>query len=137
MSTGKTTALTIRTFVVRVTSLLFGTLSRFVVAFLPRSNCLLISWLQSPSAVILEPKKRKSVTTCTFSPSICHEVMGLVANSVKNLPANLETRIRSLVWEYPLEKEMVTYFSMLASRVLWTEEPGRPQSMGSQESDMT
>ena len=63
--------------------------------------------------------------------------MGPVANSVKNLPANLETQIRSLVWEYPLEKEMVTYFSMLASRVPWTEEPGRPQSMGSQESDMT
>ena len=63
--------------------------------------------------------------------------MGPVANSVKNLPANLETQIRSLVWEYTLEKEMVTYFSMLASRVPWTEEPGRPQSMGSQESDMT
>ena len=55
---------------------LFNTLSRFVIAFLPRSNCLLISWLQSPSTVILEPKKRKSVTTSTFSPSICHAVMG-------------------------------------------------------------
>ena len=56
-------------------SLLFNTLSRFVIAFLPRSNHLLISWLQSLSAVIVEPKKRKSVTTSTFSPSVCHEVM--------------------------------------------------------------
>ena len=67
MNPGKTIALTIQTFVGRVMSLLFNTLSRFVIAFLPRSNHLLISWLQSPSAVILEPKKRKSVTTSTFS----------------------------------------------------------------------
>ena len=79
MTTGKTIVLTIWTFVSRVMSLLFNTLSRFVIAFLPRSNHLLISWLQSPSAVILEPKKKKSVTTSTFSPSICHDVMGLVA----------------------------------------------------------
>ena len=57
-------------------SLLFNTLSSFVIAFLPRSRCLLISWLQSTTTVILEPKKRKSVTLSTFSPSICHEVMG-------------------------------------------------------------
>ena len=61
MTTGKTIALTIWTFVGKVMSLLFNTLSRFAIAFLPRSNHLLISWLQSPSAVILEPKKRKSV----------------------------------------------------------------------------
>ena len=60
----------------RVLSLLFNTLSRFVIAFLPRSKRLLISWLQSPPTVILEPKKRKSVTTSKFSPSVCHEVMG-------------------------------------------------------------
>ena len=60
-------------------ALLFNTLSRFVIAFLPRSKCLLISWLQSLSTVILEPKKRKSVTASTFNPSICHEVMGLDA----------------------------------------------------------
>ena len=54
----------------------FNTLSRFVIAFLPRSKRLLISWLQSPSTVILEPKKMKTVTVSTFSPSICHEVMG-------------------------------------------------------------
>ena len=71
MMIGKTIALIIWTFVSRVISLLFNTLSRFVITFLPRSNHLLISWLQSPSAVILEPKRRKSVTTSTFSPSIC------------------------------------------------------------------
>ena len=68
VTTGKTIALTIWTFVGKVMFLLFNTLSRFVIAFLPRSNCLLISWLQSPSTVILEPKKRKPVTTPTFSP---------------------------------------------------------------------
>ena len=60
-------------------SLLFNTLSRFVIAFLPRSKYLLISWLQSPSAVILEPKKIKSLTVSIASPSICHEVVGLDA----------------------------------------------------------
>ena len=71
MTTGKTIALTIWTFVSKMMSLLFNTLSRFVKAFLPRSKCLLISWLQSLSLVILEPKKIKSVTASTFSPSIC------------------------------------------------------------------
>ena len=75
MTTGKTITLTTRTFAGKVMSLLFNMLSRFIIAFLPRSKHLLISWLQSPSAVILEPKKRKSVTTSTFPPSICHEVM--------------------------------------------------------------
>ena len=79
MTTGKTIALTKQTFVSIVMSLLFNVLSRLVIAFLPRSKHLLISWLQSPSAVILEPKKIKSVTVSTFSPSICHEVMGLDA----------------------------------------------------------
>ena len=60
----------------RVTSLLYNILSRFVIAFLPRSKCLLISWLQSPSAVILKPKKITSFSVSTVSPSICHEVMG-------------------------------------------------------------
>ena len=73
---GKTIALTRQTFVGKVMSLLFNMLSRFVIAFLPRSKHLLISWLQSPSAVILEPKKIKSVTVFIVSPSICHEVMG-------------------------------------------------------------
>ena len=77
--TGKNIVLTIWTFVGKVMSLLFNTLSRFFIAFLPRSKCLLISWLQSPSTVFLEFKKRKSVTASTFPPSICHEVMGLDA----------------------------------------------------------
>ena len=76
MTTGKTIALTRRIFVGKVISLLFNMLSRLVITFLPRSNCLLISWLQSPSAVILEPKKIKSDTVSTVSPSISHEVMG-------------------------------------------------------------
>ena len=76
ITTGKTIALTRRTFVGKVMSLLFNMLSRLVLAFLPRSKCLLISWLQSPSAVILEPKKIKSLTVSTVYPSICHEVMG-------------------------------------------------------------
>ena len=73
---GKTIALTRWTFVGKVMSLLFSMLSRLVITFLPRSKRLLISWLQSPSAVILEPKKIKSVTVFIVSPSICHEVMG-------------------------------------------------------------
>ena len=76
MTTGKTTALTIQTFDSKVMSLLFNMLSRLVIAFLPRSKWLLISWLQSPSAVILQPKKIKSLTVSIVSPSICHEVMG-------------------------------------------------------------
>ena len=76
MTTGKTIALTRWTFVGKVMSLFFNMLSRLVITFLPRSKCLLISWLQSPSAVILEPRKIKSVTVSTVSPSICHEVMG-------------------------------------------------------------
>ena len=76
MTTGKTIALTRWTFVGKVTSLLFIMPSRFVLAFLPRSKRLLTSWLQSPSAVILEPQKIKSVTVSTVSPSICPEVMG-------------------------------------------------------------
>ena len=79
MTTGKTIALTRWTFVDKVMSLLYSMLSRLVISFLPRSKCLSISWLQSPSAVILEPKKIKSVTVSIFPPSICHEVMGLNA----------------------------------------------------------
>ena len=77
MTTGKTIALTRWTFVGKVKSLLFYMLSRLVIAFLPRSKCLLISWLKFPSAVILEPQKIKSLIVSIVSPSICHEVMGL------------------------------------------------------------
>ena len=76
VTTGKTIALTRRTFVGKVMFLLFNMLSRLVIAFLPSSNHLLISWLQSPSAVILEPLKIKSATVSTVSPTICYEVMG-------------------------------------------------------------
>ena len=76
MTTGKTIALTIQIFVDKVMSLLFNMLSRLVIAFLLRSKCLFISWLQSPSAAILEPKEIKSVTVSIVSPSIGHEVMG-------------------------------------------------------------
>ena len=76
MTTGKTIALTRQTFVGKVMSLLFNMLSRLVIAFLPRSKHLSISWLQSLSAVILKPNKIKSVTVSIVSPCVCHEVMG-------------------------------------------------------------
>ena len=76
MTIEKTIALTRQTFVGKETSLLLNTPSRLVIAFLSRSKHLLISWLQSPSALILEPKKIKSVTVSIFPPSVCHEVMG-------------------------------------------------------------
>ena len=76
MTTGKTIALTRLTFVGKLMSLLLNMFSRLVISFLPRSNHLLISWLQSPSVVILEPQKIKSDTVSTVSPSISHEVMG-------------------------------------------------------------
>ena len=79
MTTGKTIALTRWTFVGKEMSLLFNMLSRLVITLLPRSKCLLISWLPSPSAVILEPRKIKSDTVSTVYPSISHEVMGLDA----------------------------------------------------------
>ena len=76
MTAGKTIALTRRTFVSKVTSLLFNMLSRFVIAFVPRNKCLLTPWLQSPSSVILETKKIKSVTVSIVSPYICLEMIG-------------------------------------------------------------
>ena len=89
-TTGKTIALTRQTFDDKVMPLLFNRLSRFIIAILPRSNSLLISWLQSPSAVILEPKKIKSATVFTVSPSICNEVMGpdamILGTSTLNAP---------------------------------------------------
>ena len=79
VTTGKTIALTRRTFIDKVMSLVFNMLSRLVITFLPRSKRLLISWLQSPSAVIWEPKKIKSVTVSIVFSSICYEMMGLDA----------------------------------------------------------
>ena len=93
VATGKTIPLTLWTFVGRVMSPLFNTLSSFVVGFLPRSSHLLIPWLHSSSTVILEPKKRKSITASTFSPSICHAVMGpdamILVVSIFNLKLSL------------------------------------------------
>ena len=76
MTTGKTTAWTVQTLAGKVVSLLFNTRSRFVIACLPTSKCLLVAWLQSPSAVTLEPKKVKSVSVSIVSPSVCDEVLG-------------------------------------------------------------
>ena len=122
MTTGKTIALTRQTFVDKVMSLLFNMLSRLVITFLLRSKRLLISWLQSPPAVILEPRKIKSATV---SPSICHEAMGP------------DAMIRSLGQDDSLEKGMATHSSILAWRIPRTEEPGRLQSIGCKELDTT
>ena len=89
MTTGKTIVLTRQTFVDKVMSLLLNMLSRLVITFLPRSKRLLISWLQSPSAVILEPQKIKSDTVSTVSPSICHEVMGTGCHDLSFLNVEL------------------------------------------------
>ena len=97
MTNGKTIALTRWTFVEKVMSLLFNMPSRLILAFLPRSKRLLISWLQLPSAVILEPPKIKSVTVSTVSPSICHEMMGPML-------AMQETPVQFLGQADPLEK---------------------------------
>ena len=86
MTSEKTIALTRLTFVGKVMSLLFNMLSRLVITFLPRNKCLLISWLQSPSAVILEPPK---ITFATVSPSVCHEVMGTRCHDLSFLNAEL------------------------------------------------
>ena len=89
MTIGKTIALTRWTFVDKIMSLLLNMLSRSVITFLPRSKCLLTSWRQSPSAVILEPKEIKSDTVSTVSPSISHEVMGPDGHDLSFLNAEL------------------------------------------------
>ena len=110
MTTGKTIALTRRTFVGKVMSLLLNMLSRLVITFLPRSKRLLISWLQSPSAVILEPQKIKSDTILTVSPSISHEVMKI--NNLRyaddtTLMAESEEELKSRVMKVKEESEEV------------------------------
>ena len=116
VTTGKNIALTIWTFVGRVMSLLFNTLSRFVIAFLPKSNYLLISWLQSPSTVILEPKKRKSATTYTFSPSICHEGMGLDAMILAFLIFSFKPALS--LSSFAFIKRLFSYSLLFAIRVV-------------------
>ena len=116
MTPGKTVTLTVWTFVSKVMSLLFNMLSRFVVAFLPRSKCLLISWLQSPSAEILEPKKMKSVTVSIVSPSICQEVMGPDAVILVFWILSFKT-VFSLSF-FTLIKRLFSSFSLSAIRVV-------------------
>ena len=103
MATGKTLALTRWTFVSKVVSLLYNMLSRFVIAFLTGSKHLLISWLQSPSALILEPKKIKSVTALTFSPSICHEVKGLDAMTLVFFNVDFQLSFFTLLFHFHQE----------------------------------
>ena len=103
ITSGKTIAFTRQTFVSKVMSLLFNTLSRLVIAFFLRSKRLLISWLQSPSAVILEPKKIKSATVSTFSPSICHEVIGL---SIKTFYKDIQNLLN--VWTNHCKLETIS-----------------------------
>ena len=100
MTTGKTIVLARQTFVSKVMSLLFNTLSSFVIAFIPRSKCLLISWLQSLSAVILEPKKVKSVTVSNFSPFICPKYLFL--------RFNLASRYRDQIWRQGYSNDLET-----------------------------
>ena len=119
MTTGKTTALTRRTFVGKVMSLLFNMLSRFVRALLPRSKCLLISWLQSPSAVTLEPKKIKSLTVSIVSPSICHAVMGLDAMILIFWMLNFKPGFS--LFSFTFMKRLFSSSSLSAIRVLSSE----------------
>ena len=114
MTTGETIALTTPTFVSKVISLLFNMLSRFVIAFLPRSKLLLMSWLQPPSAVILELKKIKPVTVSIVFPSICHEVMGLDAMILVFCLLSFKPAF-SLSF-FPFIKRLFTYSSLSAIR---------------------
>ena len=103
MTTGKTIALTRQTFVGKVMYLLFNMLSRLVITFLPRTKCLLISWLQSPSAVILEPRKIKSATVSTVSTSVCHEMMGLDAMILVFWMLSFKTNFFTLLFHFHQE----------------------------------
>ena len=128
MSTGKTVDLTIRTFVGKVMSLLFNILSRFVIAFLPWSRHLLNSWLQSPSSVILEPKKIKFVTVSIVSPSICHEVMGS-----GKITRPFRYDLNQIPYDYTVEVRNRFKGLDLIDRVpdeLWTEVPDIVQETG-------
>ena len=130
MITGKTIALTRQAFVGKVMSLLFNMLSRLVIAFLPRSKHLLILWLQSPSEVILEPKKIKSTTVSIISPSTCHEVMGWDAMILVPWMLSFKPGFSLSSFTFT-EKAMATHSNVLAWKMPWTAEPGRLPSMGS------
>ena len=105
MTTGKTITFTRQTFIGKVMSLLFNMLSRLVIAYLPRSKSLLISWLQSSSAVILEPQKIKSVTVSIDSPSTCHEVGFPRQEYCSGLPFRSPYRQHPRCWAAGLERE--------------------------------
>ena len=133
MSSGKTTALTMQTFVSKVMSLLFNTLSRFVMAFLPRSNCLLISWLQSPSAVILESKKRKSVTRFYIFPFYltwsggagCHDLNFLILSFKSAFSPSSFNHIKRLFSSSSHSAIRVESFVYLSSDKTWS--PGESE----------
>ena len=116
MTTGKTIALTRQTFVSKVMSLQFNMLSRLVITFLTRSICLLISYCSHPSAVILEPKKMKSVTVSIVSPSICHEVMGLDAMILVFLMLSFKPTFS--LSSFTLIKRLFIYSLLCAIRVV-------------------
>ena len=129
----------IQTFVGREMSLLFNTLSRFVIAFLSRGECLLISWLQSPSAVILGPEKRKSITISTFPPSICHEVMGpdAMITDFFSIFKTFVTFSFKLTFRSVLIGRMISsdvYFSRNWWSMYWRKAKGQGLKKGCQES---
>ena len=124
MTTGKTIALTRWTFVGKVTSLIFNMLSRLVITFLPRSKRLFISWLQSPSTVILESRKIKSATVSTVSPSISHEVMGpdamiLVFWMLSFKPLRLTDCLQELIWATKFFSRDLRILYLLITEQLW------------------
>ena len=118
-TTGKTIALTRRNFVGKVMSLLFNMLSRLVITFLPRSKHLLISWLQSPSAVIFEPRKIKSDTFSTLSPSISHEVMGVILEPRKTKSPTVFTVSASISHDMMGPHVMILVFCMLSFKPIF------------------
>ena len=118
MTTWKTIALTIPNFVSIVMSLLFNTLSTFVIALLPRSKCLLISWLKSPSAMTLETKKIKSVTASTFPHSVCYEVMGPDIMILVFFFLMLSSKLTFSLSSFTLIKRLFSSFLLSAIRVV-------------------
>ena len=129
MTIGKTTALTMWTFASKGMSLLFNTLSRLIIAFLPKSKCLLISWLQSPSTMILVLKKRKSITASTLPPSICHKVMGLDAmifSSVSQLCPTLCNPMDCITPGFPVHHQLSRLGQMHVHRVCDAIQPSHP-----------
>ena len=116
VTTGKTIALTIWTFVSKMMSLFFNNLSRSVIAFLSKSKHLLISWLQLLSTVIWEPKKMKSVTASTFHLSVCHEVMGLDTMILHSWILSLKPDFS--LFSFTLIKRLFSYFSLSAIRMV-------------------